>query len=164
MIAIKTISNIFKVIDSETETAQKNIALSRLARAITHSQGDFSLILASCNSVYSQQQILKAFKKLYSIEIKELFLPASVPTLYTSVKNAIGANQPPAMMVFGLESVEAINQLILSTNLVRDEFSKQFKFPLVLWVNDEILQKLIWLAPDLKNWAGNTIRFDVAEN
>jgi hypothetical protein len=34
---------------------------------------------------------------------------------------------------------------------------------LVLWVNDDILRRLIWLAPDLKDWAACTIRFDVTQ-
>jgi hypothetical protein len=34
----------------------------------------------------------------------------------------------------------------------------------VLWINDEILQKLIRLAPDFKSWAANPIRFDIANN
>ena len=72
--------------------------------------------------------------------------------------------QPPnALLIFGLESVTAIDQVLLATNLVREELSKKFPFPLVLWMNDRILAKLDRLAPDLKSWAGNTvISFDVA--
>ncbi|MBD2037916.1 ATP-binding protein [Leptolyngbya sp. FACHB-321] len=72
--------------------------------------------------------------------------------------------QPPnALMVYGLESVTAIDQVLLATNLVREELRKKFPFPLVLWINDRILAKLDRLAPDLKSWAGNTvISFDVA--
>jgi tetratricopeptide (TPR) repeat protein len=72
--------------------------------------------------------------------------------------------QPPnALMIYGLESVTAIDQVLLATNLVREELSKKFPFPLVLWINDRILAKLDRLAPDLKSWAGNTvISFDVA--
>ncbi len=76
----------------------------------------------------------------------------------------MGVAQPDVLMVRGLESVIDINELIISTNLMRDEFRKQFHCPLVLWVNDEILRKLIWLAPDLKDWAASTIRFDVPSN
>jgi hypothetical protein len=66
-------------------------------------------------------------------------------------------------MIYGLESVTAIDQVLLATNLVREELSKKFPFPLVLWINDRILAKLDRLAPDLKSWAGNTvISFDVA--
>ncbi|PSB34292.1 hypothetical protein [Stenomitos frigidus] len=72
--------------------------------------------------------------------------------------------QPPnALMIFGLESVTALDQVLVATNLVREELSKKFPFPLVLWMNDRVLAKLDRLAPDLKSWAGNTvIPFDVA--
>ena len=43
------------------------------------------------------------------------------------------------------------------TNQMRDEFRRSFSFPLVLWVNDEIVQKLIKLAPDFYNWASTPI-------
>lgn len=54
-----------------------------------------------------------------------------------------------------------LKQNIVSTNMMRDELRKRFQCPLVLWVNDEILQKLVWLAPDLKNLAACTIRFEL---
>jgi len=53
-----------------------------------------------------------------------------------------------------------IEELLVATNFVRDEFRKQFSFPLVLWVNQEILQKMIRLAPDFKNWTTTAIRFE----
>lgn len=103
-------------------------------------------------------------KDFSSIEFQEILIPPSAEKLYTIITNALGATQPEALMIRGLESVEAINQLIVSTNLMGDEFRKQVQFPLVLWVNDEILRKLIWLASDLKDWAASTIRFDVPNN
>ncbi|MBW4693729.1 MAG: ATP-binding protein [Lyngbya sp. HA4199-MV5] len=70
---------------------------------------------------------------------------------------------PNALMIYGLESVMAIDQVLVATNLVREELSKTFPFPLVLWMNDRVLAKLDRLAPDLKSWAGNTvISFEVA--
>ncbi|BAT54700.1 WD-repeat protein [Nostoc sp. NIES-3756] len=139
------------------------VATKRLERAIIVSGGEFSLILACSNSVKKQQQILSYLTASSLINIQEITLSPTDETLYTTVKSVLGTAQPEALMILGLESVEAINQLILSTNMMRDEFRKSFHFPVVLWLNDEILQKLIWLAPDLKNWAANTIRFDVAQ-
>ncbi|MBD2343439.1 hypothetical protein [Anabaena subtropica] len=139
-------------------------ATKRLKRAIMLSGGEFSLILACCNSVTKQQQILNCFKASSLTNIHEITLSPTQETLYTTIKTSLGTAQPEVLMIRGLESVAAINELILSTNIMRDEFRKDFYFPLVLWVNDEILQKLIWLAPDLKNWAANTIRFDDLQN
>ncbi|TFI52514.1 hypothetical protein BLD44_019705 [Mastigocladus laminosus UU774] len=140
-------------------------AIARLARAINLSKGQFSLLLACCNS-HKKQHLLSLLHEFSPIAIAQLSLSASTQTLYTTITNALvsNPNQPEALMVYGLESVVAINQLIISTNLMRDEFAKQFQFPLVLWVNDEILRKLILLAPDLKDWAATTIRFDLPDH
>jgi hypothetical protein len=139
-------------------------ATKRLERALMLATGEFSLILACANSVKKQQQTLNSLQESSSTNIQEITLSPTDETLYTTIKTRLGNTQPEVLMIRGLESVEAINQLILSTNIMRDEFRKDFHFPLVLWVNDEILQKLIWLAPDLKNWAANTIKFDAAQN
>ncbi len=137
------------------------VPIQRLVRAIQVSQGEFSLLLACCHSTVKQTQILHLLKEFCSTEIKEIALPPSSETFYTTVTEILGEDRPEALIIKGLESVVAINQLIVSTNVMRDELRKRFQCPLVLWVNDEILQKLVWLAPDLKNWAACTIRFDV---
>lgn len=138
-------------------------ATKRLARAMMVSTGEFSLILACCNAEKKQQQILNLLTEFSSANIQEIQLCPTAETLYSTIINTID-DQPDALMVRGLESVVAINQLIISTNLMRDEFRKKLQFPLVLWVNHEILRKLVWLAPDLKDWAASTIRFDAPNN
>ncbi len=145
-------------------TAANTSAIQRLVRAITFSEGQFSLLLACCNSTSKQQQAVSLLKEFSSVEIKEIFIPPNSETLYKAIANSLGSTQPSALMVSGLDSVIGINQLITSTNLMRDAFPKKFHFPLILWVNDEILRKLIWLAPDLKDWAACTIRFDSPSN
>ncbi|MBO3459718.1 hypothetical protein G7B40_033760 [Aetokthonos hydrillicola Thurmond2011] len=150
--------------DSQDSRVNTTGTIKRLARAIMVSQGQFSLVLACCNSTTKQQQILRSLKEFATVDIQQIALPPSAQTLYTTLKNLLGSTQPKALLVKGLESVDALNQVIISTNLMRDEFKKQFEFPVVLWVNDEILRKLIWLAPDLKNWAACTIRFDAQPN
>ncbi|MEC4886116.1 MAG: hypothetical protein SAL70_33090 [Scytonema sp. PMC 1070.18] len=136
------------------------LPLQRLSRSIAVSIGEFSLLLVCCNSIAQQQQIFSSLKGLCPADITEIILPSSAESLYTHIVHTFGSTQPEAVMVRGLESVEAIDQLIISTNVMRDELRSQFKFPLILCINDEILRKLVWLAPDLKNWAANTIRFD----
>jgi hypothetical protein len=150
--------------NSQNNQAVTTAAIQRLARAVMVATGEFALILACCNSVNKQQQILSLVKEFTALDIQEITLSPSVETLYTTITNTLGASQPEALVIQGLESVVAINQLVISTNLMRDEFRKNFRFPLVLWVNDEILSKLVWLAPDMKNWAASTIRFDVSNN
>ncbi len=147
---------------SSDETAHPHsLSLHRLDRAISLSQGQFCLILASCNSVAVRSQLVQEFPVNLSVDIQHLCLPPSVKTLYTTMHQALENKQPNALMIFGLESVISIEQLLTATNFVRDDFRKDFAFPVILWVNDEIMQKLVRLAPDFKNWAASTIRFPI---
>ncbi|MDF5706118.1 MAG: hypothetical protein PUP90_00220 [Nostoc sp. S4] len=149
---------------SENTIVRSTAAIKRLARAMMVSAGEFSLILACCNCLERQQQMINLLTEFSSADIEQILLTPAADSLYTIITNTIGTTQPEALIVRSLESVVSINQLIISTNIMRDEFRKQFHFPLVLWVNDEILCKLVWLAPDFKDWASTTIRFDLPNN
>ncbi|MBZ8182520.1 MAG: hypothetical protein SAL07_12145 [Oscillatoria sp. PMC 1051.18] len=141
----------------KTEINQK--PLRSLNRAIKLSQGEFSLILAKCDRHSRRGQIVKRLQQMSAFPIEQLTLHPSVKTLFTTIQTALKSQQPPALMVFGLESVIAIDELLIATNLMRNEFSKEFSFPLILWVNDEILQKMRQLAPDFRSWATSPICF-----
>src|SRR5919199_1587939 len=154
-------------------------SLNRLGRAIAFSSGQFSLILAHCNYGGVQRELVQKLRGQSSAEIQELVLPESTLTLYAAIQAQI--RQAPllethlatatasesasfALMVSGLESVVNLDNLLAATNQVRDEFRKKFPFPLVLWVNDEVLHKLVRLAPDFYSWAGVPIHFAIATN
>ncbi|MEH2010645.1 nSTAND1 domain-containing NTPase, partial [Nostoc sp.] len=128
-------------------------SLQTLVRAITLSQGEFSLILLRCNYVDLRQRMVERLRQLSPVHIHEITLPASVKTLYTNIREQLGDEQPPALMIFDLESVKDIDTVLTSANQVREEFRKNFPFPILLWVNDSVLQKFIRLATDLENWA-----------
>ena len=106
-----------------------------------------------------RQQIVDRLQANSAIKPRQLFLSKSATTLYTTIAAEIEGEQPPAVMLIGLESVAEIDRLLLSTNLVCSEFSKKFSFPLIFWVTDEILRKIIRTAPDLYNRMPTAIRF-----
>ncbi|NER34564.1 MAG: hypothetical protein F6J93_11150 [Oscillatoria sp. SIO1A7] len=143
--------------------ASNQRSLKRLHRAISLSQGQFSLIVACCNNQALRQQMAEKLEDLFSGQIQELVLNPSFQKLYTTIQANCQECQPQALMIFGLESIEKVDRLLVSTNLVRNEFGKKFSFPVVLWVNDETLRKLVRLAPDFKSWAASTIRFVATE-
>lgn len=147
---------------SEGMTDANERSLQRLDRAIAISQGQFCLILACCNSSSLREKMLKRLPIHLAVDIQQLSLQPYVKTLYTTIQQTLQDKQPKALMIVGLESVVAIEHLLTATNFVRDDFRKDFAFPLILWVNDEIMQKLIRLAPDFKSWAASTIRFQPA--
>ncbi|MGB7430388.1 MAG: hypothetical protein WA933_21555 [Microcoleaceae cyanobacterium] len=143
----------------KTESTRNISAFKQLMRSITYSRGQFSLILACCNHPLMRQEISQQLHQQCQFHVREIFLERSATTLYSTIQTELGTEHPEALMVYGLESVEALNQLLIATDTVRDEFRK-FDFPLVLWVTDEILKKLIRIAPHSFSWASIGIKFE----
>ncbi|MCJ8280211.1 MAG: hypothetical protein MJK14_09955 [Rivularia sp. ALOHA_DT_140] len=144
-------------------------ALRSLKRAISLSHGEFSLVLVCCNYQFLQEQILQQLQVDLNegILLKKVFLPPQVRSLYSTIHSKIseaylqpnGEKSKIALVVLGLESVDEIDDLLSSINQVRDEFRKKHPFPMVLWVNEELLRKLRRLAPDFASWAATPIKF-----
>ncbi len=147
-------------------------SLKTLDRALVLSRGEFSLVLVRCNYKRLRDRMLQRLRKRAKnrYKIHELVLPESVKTLYTTIQTQGHAkpcanNEPEphcALFILGLESVTALEDLLTSTNQVRDEFRKRLPFPLVVWVNDEVVQKLVRYAPDFASWAATPIKFEIA--
>ena len=137
-------------------------SLKKLAWAIEASQGKFKLILARCNYASLRSKLVeRLLQELQPADIRLLELEESETTLYTRIQAFLGEDVPAALMVLGLESVRDLDRLLTSSNQVREEFRKNFQFPLVLWVSDQVLQKVLRLAPDFESWA-TTITFLLA--
>ena len=143
-------------------TVDNERSLKTLSRAIQFSEGQFSLVFARCNYRALLEQVLEQLRELCRGKIiRELVLPPTTQTLYTTIQANLGDQQPSALIVLGLESVVALDTLLVSTNQVRDEFRKQLPFTLILWVNDQVLKKLVRFAPDFSSWAATPIKFEV---
>lgn len=128
-------------------------ALEELAWAIEMGQGEFTLLLARCNYARLQRELADQLQQICAVPLTRVELPTSALTLYTALQEALGDAHPEAVMVFGLEQVQALAQVLVSTNQVRDDFRATFPFPLVLWVNDDVLKQLIRQAPDFHSWS-----------
>ncbi|WP_254565863.1 AAA family ATPase [Oscillatoria sp. HE19RPO] len=140
----------------DAEVRRNQQSLKVLHRAISFSQGQFSLILARCNYASLRDRVTADLHDSVSVEIRELHLPTSVRTLYKTIQDEIGTEQPEALMVFGLESVSHLDPLFMAANQVREEFRKHFPFPIVFWVDDRVLKSFIRVAPDFESWATST--------
>ncbi|NEO80763.1 hypothetical protein [Moorena sp. SIO4G3] len=145
--------SLYRVEDAD---AYNKNSIQELAWAIETSQGEFSLILARRNYEALQDYIVRKLRQVCAIEFQEIYLNQSVKSLYTTILEQLGDQQPAAVMVFGLDSLSNLEQVLITTNQVREEFRKHCPFPLVLWVNDNVLQKLIRSVPDLESWATTT--------
>ncbi|MGF1960466.1 MAG: hypothetical protein RMX99_013295 [Aulosira sp. DedVER01a] len=149
-------------INPDDVTTQNERSLTTLIRAIVNAQGRFSLILVRCNYGGIQEQILAQVRERSGLDILAINLQNSSGNLYSIMTDAIGNTQPNAVMIFGLESVRNLDDFLVSINRLRDDFLHDFPFPLVLWINDLVLQKLIKLAPDFYTYAAVPIRFAIA--
>jgi len=140
-------------------------ALRSLGRAITLSSGQFSLVLVCCNYRVLQEQMLQRLEELSSgvHRIQKVVLSHNARSLYTSIHLQLltEENPPSALMILGLESVDGLDDLLSSINHIRDEFRKRHPFPLIVWMNEEVLQKVVRLAPDFASWAATPIRFEM---
>ncbi|MGH2413647.1 MAG: tetratricopeptide repeat protein, partial [Brasilonema sp.] len=135
-------------------------ALEEFARAIEWNAGEFSLILAHCNSVALQQRLVPKLRKCCSVDICEIVLDKSVQTLFGAIQSELGTKQPEALIIYGLESVSTLDKVLAGANNIREEFRKNLDFPLVVWVTEEVLKKIIRLAPDFYSWA-TTVEFQI---
>jgi hypothetical protein len=139
-------------------TSSNEESLTSLVWTISNSQGEFKLIFARCKYASLHKKIGSQLKESCPVNIQEIELQPSTQKLYSTIREQVKDIPPEALMVFGLESVSKIDELLLSMNQVREEFKINFSFPLVLWVNDQIEQKLIRLTPDFESW-GITCKF-----
>lgn len=131
-------------------------ALQELAWAIEASSKEFSLTLAHCNYMRLREQLIERLQNLCPVEIQTISLKSSTTRLYTAIQEALQEKTPSALMVLGLESISNLPEALSSANKVREEFRKNFPFPVVIWVNDRVLEQLIQWAPDFKSWATTT--------
>ncbi|MEH2381023.1 MAG: hypothetical protein V7K27_19410 [Nostoc sp.] len=146
-------------------TAANERALRNLGRAIALSNGQFSLVLVCCNYRVLQEQMLQKLEELSSgvHQIQKVVLPHNARSLYTSIHLQLltEKNPPSALMILGLELVDGLDDLLRSINHIRDEFRKRHAFPMIVWVNEEVLQKVVRLAPDFASWAATPIQFEM---
>ena len=134
-------------------------SLRTVLRAINFSQGQLSLIFLRCNYAKLRQQISAQIHQVSSIPIKEITLTASTKSLYNQISQELGNEQPPALMISGLDSVKNIDVILNLSNQIREEFRKNFPFPILIWIDDQILKKIIRVAPDLESW-GSILDFE----
>ncbi|MEH2376773.1 nSTAND1 domain-containing NTPase, partial [Nostoc sp.] len=137
----------------EDDHVNSERTLTQLAWAIESSVGQFKLILARCNYASLRDRLISRLREICQVEIRVLAVQQSHRTLYTAIQSEFGEEIPACVMVVGLESVQNLSVMLTSANQVREEFRKNFAFPLVLWIDDEIYKQLIQLAPDLESWA-----------
>ena len=146
----------------EAFTVCNEQSLKTLMRAVVLAKGQFSLVLVRCNYASLQTRMMEQLQMQLQAEIRSLVLSPSVTNLQGTIDRALAERQPETLAILGLGRVVAIDELLVAANQMRDELRKSCPFPVLLWVNDAVLLKLIRFAPDLKSWAVTSIKFAIA--
>ncbi len=130
--------------------------LEELAWTLEASVGEFKLILARCNYLRLRSRLVKRLPQLTDIDVRIVNLKRTDKSLYGIIASEVKDKPPDAVMVFYLESVDNLKQMLSATNQVREQFRSSFNFPVVLWVTDEVLPQLVRSASDFESWATTT--------
>ena len=140
-------------------SADRQATLKRLLRAIALSGGDFALLLARCNSIEVRDRLVADLKAqlgsgLYDRHITDADVVVNLVDILDEVGEGI-----QVISVTGLETSPHLHDILALANNAREEFRKRFKFPLVLWVTDEVEAELRRRSPDLASWAAPSFDF-----
>ncbi|MCX5935094.1 MAG: hypothetical protein NTU99_09990, partial [Pseudanabaena sp. LacPavin_0818_WC45_MAG_42_6] len=140
-------------------SADRQATLKRLLRAIALSVGDFALLLARCNSVEVRDRLVADLKAqlgsgLYDRHVTD----ADGVVNLVDILDEVGEGTQ-VISVTGLEASPHLHDILALANNAREEFRKRFKFPLVLWVADEVEAELRRRSPDLASWAAPSFDF-----
>ena len=144
---------------AEDIAADNERSLSTLVRTIARFQGSFSLTLVCCNYASLRSAMLQKLHDRSTVAYQELVLEPTTKILHQTILNAVQEQPPKALIVVGIESVVALDDLLAGANRARDQFKQDFAFPLILWVTDAVLAKFSRSANDLKSWAPPPIQF-----
>ncbi|XZN91522.1 MAG: hypothetical protein ACM65M_01170 [Microcoleus sp.] len=153
---------------AEDIASENERSLSTLLRTIARFQGKFSLTLACCNYAslrYAMLQKLRVSAALVedrsTVAYQELVLTPATKILHQTILDAVQEQPPKALIIVGIESVVALDDLLAGANRARDQFKQDFAFPVILWVTDAVLAKFSRSATDLKSWAPSPIQFTI---
>ena len=140
-------------LNSDKITPEAENALRKLAWAIESSFGEFKLFLARCNYTQLRDRLGERLQQICQGQIRRLDLEPSELMLHQRIQEELGDTTPDALMVFGLAALRDSDRLLSSANQVREEFRHSFPFPIVLWINDDLLKTMRRSAPDFQSWA-----------
>jgi len=144
----------------DESTIDNQEALEELIWAIEASEGRFYIMLARCNYAYLQDRLIQQAQDQCALDIRVIQLKQSDRTLYSTICAQLGQEKPAALMVSGLATVDNLDDMLRATNQVREEFRKNFSFPVILWINDAVHVKFLRIAPDFESWT-TTTRFAI---
>ncbi len=156
--------------NSESENFDEEAEIRRLVRSISLSEKYF-LFFASCNQLPKQKELIKEVKKRLKgkkIEIVEFKEP--IKSLLSELRKKIKNKKPDAIFVLGLRySIPSAKRgketsFIANLNVSRDSFPEFLKCPMILFMPEYAITKLMNGAPDFFSVRSGIFFFENDEN
>ena len=144
---------------------KRNKELNKLKWELVQSKGEFNIYIAHCNYPDLRNEVNEAINKDYAGTVCLLEInKAYKKSLYEKAKESLSNDNFELLIIYGLEELIYIDSVLTITNKSRNEFTN-LKIPIILWVTDEVIQKIIRLAPDFEDWANfSYFTFDLKNN
>lgn len=146
---------------AEEIAADNRSSLRTLRQALVQFKKKFSLTLVCCDDIKLRSTILKELddQGCFMYRCQLLVLDPSTTDLYQTIVAATDLPAKP-LIVSGIESVVALDDLLVGANLAREQFEQNLPFPLLLWVTDYVFGKFIHSQKkDLMSWTPAAIEF-----
>ncbi|MEA5599318.1 tetratricopeptide repeat protein, partial [Rivularia sp. UHCC 0363] len=166
------------MINSESEPspeAQNQDAYEDLLTAITASDDRLSLLIAVCDDPRQRQEIIQRYESELSVShaAYRVSMARSEPSLKLALQElmttelALRQGEPAVITVLGIEQLsfwrgsEAKSQQDVFFGYLQwtREALREFRFPIVIWVTYQILNRLSRQSPDFWGWRKGVFRF-----
>jgi WD40 repeat protein len=138
-------------------------SLQELSLLLDIYDGSFTLLLARCNYVNLRDRAIARLAEILPTQMRQVRLEPTTLSIYHAIQLSTPVTREgnlPAVMVTGLEVAENVDTLVKGLNQIREEFRKNCLYPIVLWINDDLLKRMIRVAPDFESWT-TTIEFAI---
>lgn len=139
--------------------------LSQLLWAVEMAEaGTFTLLFAECDSLEWRSRLVAQFRDQSQLNVTEITLPAGSRNPYHQLRGELGDRVPEVLFVYGLETLHDPEGVLPAFNNARDLFARDFPFPIVFWLTQDVSTLQSRIAKDWDSW-GRTLAFavDVAE-
>jgi tetratricopeptide (TPR) repeat protein len=164
-----------EILDQETETQRQ---YDRLIVALEASQGKLDLLIAVCEDRNLQAQIIDQYEQALrqqQIPCWRVFIRYQQPSLRLALETLIAQKPQLQQGESGMVTVLGIDSLIPvrlgAAQSQREQFMgylqwtreafRQFSFPIVVWVTEEVVGQMAEQSPDFWSWRGGVFWFGV---
>ena len=150
------------LVSSFSISSEMEDTIQELSLLLDIYENTFTLLLARCNYANLRDRAIARLREISAVPIRQVSIERTTSSIYQLIQPE-GSTDNSSIMVTGIELSQNIDGLVKGLNQIREEFRKNCHFQIVLWINDDILKRMIRIAPDFESWT-TTIELAIAGN